>query len=104
MSDAEPKSAFELAMERLRRKDEEEGVAPRPLTDSQKAAIAEARSLCEAGVAQLEVMYKSAMVRTADPAARVELEITYRRDRERLVSDRDEKIARIRTGESDTNE
>ncbi len=100
MSDG-PKSAIELAMERLRRKDEEEGVVQRPMTDAQKAAIAEARNLCEAHVAELEVMWKSAMARTVDPAARTELELTYRRDRERLVSERDEKIARIRAGASD---
>ncbi len=103
MSD-EPKSAIELAMERLRRKDEEEGVVQRPLTDAQKTAIADARNLCEARIAELEVMWKSAMMRTADPAARIELETTYRRDRERVVSERDEKIARIRGGASQAGE
>ncbi len=98
MSDTGPKSAIELAMERLRRKDEEEGVVQQSLTDAQKSAIAEARNLCEARVAQLEVMHKSAMMRTVDPAACIELEATYRRDRERLVSERDAKIARIRAG------
>ncbi len=39
MPDDAPKSAYEIAMERLRRKDREEGVAERPLTDEQKAAI-----------------------------------------------------------------
>ena len=43
-----PKSAYELAMERLRQKDREAGVEERPLTDQQKAAIAEARQVYQA--------------------------------------------------------
>ena len=43
MSDDGPKSAFELAMERLRQKDTEARIDDRPLTDEQKAAIAEGR-------------------------------------------------------------
>jgi hypothetical protein len=101
MSEAGPKSAFELAMERLRRRDEEEGVVQQPVTDAQKRAIAEARNLCEARIAELEVMHQSAMMRTFDPAARAELETAYRRDRDRFVSERDEKIARIRAGTLD---
>ena len=104
MSEAGPKSAFELAMERLRRRDEEEGVVQRPLTDAQRSAIAEARNLCEARVAELEVMHQSAMMRTFEPEARAELEASYRRDRERLISERDGKIARIRAGGLDASE
>ncbi len=96
MSDEGPKSALEIAMERLRRKDEEEGLVQRPLTEEQKAAIAEARNVCEAGLAQVEVMHASALARTFDPAAREELERGYRRDRERLIAERDGKIEKIR--------
>jgi hypothetical protein len=101
MSETGPKSAFELAMERLRRKDEEEGVAQQSLTDSQKAAIAEARNVCEARVAELEVMHKSELMRTVEPEARQKLEAGYRHDRERVTAERDAKIERIRTGEAD---
>ncbi len=83
-------------MERLRRKDEEEGVVRQPLSEEQKAAIAEARNVYEAGIAQTEVMHRAALARTVDPAAREELEAGYRRDRERLAAERDEKIATIR--------
>lgn len=96
MSEAGPKSALEIAMERLRRKDEEEGVVQRPLTDEQKAAIAEARNVCEAGLAQLEVMHASALARALDPEAREEIERGYRRDRDRLTGERDAKIEKIR--------
>ena len=45
-----PKSAYELAMERLRQKDREAGVEERPLTDQQKAAIAQARRVYLAAI------------------------------------------------------
>ena len=48
MSDDAPKSAYELAMERLRQKDKEASVEERPLTEKQKAAIAEARQFHQA--------------------------------------------------------
>lgn len=41
MSDDAPKTAFELAMERLRQKEGGAGAEERPLTDAQKADIAE---------------------------------------------------------------
>ena len=43
-----PKSAYELAMERLRRKDAEDGDVRESVTDGQKAEIAEVRSRAEA--------------------------------------------------------
>lgn len=95
MSD-EPKSAVELAMERLRRKDADEGVVPKALSAEQKAEIAEVRNVYEARIAQLEVMHRSALARTFDPAAREEEEGGYRRERERLNAERDEKIEQIR--------
>jgi hypothetical protein len=38
------KSSYELAMERLRKSDEDAGITHRPLTEADKAAIAEIRS------------------------------------------------------------
>ena len=58
MTDA-PKSALELVMERLRKKDAETGVAEQKLTDEQKAAIAEARSVYEARVAERQILQRS---------------------------------------------
>ena len=97
MSEDKPlKSAIELAMERLRKKDADAGIESKPLTDAQKAAIAEARNVCEAKVAESEVLHQSTLRRVFDPAEREALETEYRRDRERFVSDRDAKIERIR--------
>ena len=96
MSDEAPKSAYELAMERLRKKDREEGIEDRPLTNEQREAIAEARRVAEARFAEREILHQSALRGAADPEAAAQLEEEYRRDRERIGSDRDEKIARIR--------
>ena len=97
MTDEKPlKSALELAMERLRKKDAEAGIESRPLTDSQKAAIAEARNFYESKLAEAEVLYHSKLRKTADPTDRETLDQEYRRDRERLTSERDAKIERLR--------
>src|SRR5206468_8224985 len=99
MSDDKPlKSAFELAMERLRKKDQDAGIKTKPLTDAQKAAIAEARNFCEAKIAEREVLHHSRLRRVTDPAERETVEQEYRRDRERLFSERDTKIEKIRRG------
>ena len=97
MADDKPlKSAVELALERLKQKDAESGVESRPLTDAQKAAIAEARNFYEAKLAEAEVLHQSKLKTTVDPEQREALLQDYRRDRERLTSERDRKIARIR--------
>jgi hypothetical protein len=91
-----PKSALELVMERLRKKDAEAGVEEHKLTDEQKAAIAEARSVYEARVAERQILHRSAVLTTVDPQQRETLEEHYRRDVDRFASDRDAKIRRIR--------
>ena len=91
------KSAVELALERLKKKDAEAGVEARPLTDAQKAAIAEARNFYEAKAAEAEVLHQSKLKTTSDPEQRETLQQEYRRDRERLASERDKKIERIRS-------
>ena len=97
MADEEaPRSAYELAMERLRQKDKEAGVDERPLTPEQREAIEEARKVAEARFAEREILYHSALKGVMDPESRQKLEEEYRRDRERIASDRDRKIEEIR--------
>ncbi|MCX6550908.1 MAG: hypothetical protein NTY02_07870 [Acidobacteria bacterium] len=96
MADEAPKSAYELAMERLRKKDADAGVENTPLTDKQRAEIAEVRNFYEAKMAEREVLHHSTLRRTVEAEARTVIEQEYRRDRERFVSDRDSKIERIR--------
>jgi hypothetical protein len=93
-----PKSAFELAMERLRQKDREEGVVERPLSTEQKAAIAEARKVYESKVAEREILHRDALRKAqgAEEVAKLNAELT--QDLGRLARDRDRKIAEIKGG------
>src|SRR5436190_19514392 len=100
MNDEKPlKSAYELAMERLRKQDADAGVEARPVTDRQKGAIAEIRNFYEAKLAEQQVLHQSTLRKTPDPAARDTLEAEYRRERERLAAERDAKIEKIRRSE-----
>jgi hypothetical protein len=96
VGDEPPKSAYELAMERLRKKDQEAGVEERRLTDEQRAAIADVRRVYEARIAEREILHRSKLAETADPEARAKLEDEYRRDRERIATDRDRKLDEAR--------
>ena len=96
--DTRLKSAYELAMERLQKKDEAAGVVTRPLTDAEKTAIAEVRNYYEAKIAEQQVLHESRVKNVTDPAAREALDAEWRRERERFVEDRDRKIDKIRSG------
>ena len=91
------KSAYELAMERFKRQDKEAGLERKPLTDQQKAAIAEIRNFYEAKLAEADLLHQDKMLTTLDPAERAARDEEYRRDRERLSSERDAKIAKARS-------
>jgi hypothetical protein len=99
--DGAPKSAVELAMERLRKQDADGGVTAERLTGEQKAAIAEVRSLYNSKIAEQEILQQSAMrhLLSADPAEIEEVGRRFRRERERLASERDAKVEKIRRGE-----
>ena len=94
--DEAPKSAYELAMERLRQKDRDEGIEERTVSEEQKAAIAELRRVYEAKLAEREILHRGNLRNAADPAALEILEEEYRRDRERVTSERDRKIEKAR--------
>jgi len=90
------KTSYELAMERLRKQDREAGIEERALTDDQKAEIGEVRRVYKAKIAQEEVMYESKMRATVDPGERETLQLQIRHDRERLTSEQETKIEKIR--------
>ena len=87
-------------MERLRKKDAEEGVSARPVTDEQKAAIAEVRSLYDSKIAEQQILQQSAMngLLGADPAELDVVASQFRHERERLASERDSKVEKLRGG------
>ncbi len=90
------KSAYELAMERLEKKDADAGVEHKPITDAQKAAIAEIRNFYESKLAEAQVLHEGKLREMFDPAEQEARRDEYRRDRERLTSERDAKIERAR--------
>jgi len=96
MSEA-PKSAIDIVMERLRKKDAEAGIEQRQLTEAQLAAIAEARRVYEAQVAERKIMHQSTVAGLFDPAELEARESELRRDLDRFERERDEKIKRIRS-------
>jgi len=96
MTDA-PKSAFELAMEKLKKQDVEAGVEAQVLTEAQRAAIAEAKNLYESRVAERRILHQSAVLAVFDPAELAERETELRRDLERFATDRDARIKKIRS-------
>ena len=96
MAEGAPKSAYELAMERLKSRDAEAGIEHKPITDEQKAAIAEIRNFYQAKLAELEVLHHGKLKTVLDPEERAAREAEYHRDRERLNSERDAKIEKAR--------
>lgn len=92
-----PKTAFELAMERLAAADKDAGVvAEAPLTDAQKEEIAEARRIAASRLAEREILFRDAMKKTFEPAEREKAEQEYQVDRGRIERDRDQAIETIR--------
>ena len=96
MSNDSPKSAYELAMARLREKDAAAGVVSGPISDAQKAEIAEVRSRAEARVAELKILHRSKVAGIFDPDARALADDELRRELQRIDEEREHKIAKIR--------
>jgi hypothetical protein len=98
------KSAYELAMEKLARKDEEspqEAAVPEKLNARQKGEIARIRRETEAKLAEREILFKHEH-RTArgDPEQVEKIEEAYRRDRERIMSRQEEQIRHVRSSKT----
>ena len=100
MSDDAPlKSAFELAMERLQAADAEKGEEHRPLTDAQKARIAEIRRKGKADLAELDIMKAQRIAETAgDPVKLKEVEEHLEIDRKRIEERVESEVAAVRRG------
>ena len=97
MSDDDaPKSAYEIILERLKKKDREDGVEERPLSEEQRERIAELRRVYDARLAEREILYHSSRRKAPDLEALDKLEEEYRRDRERIASERDRKLDEAR--------
>jgi hypothetical protein len=96
MADEPLKSAYELAMERLKKKDREEGVEEeKPLTEAQKAEIGDLRAHAKAKLAEMEILHRKGL-ETADPEKVAEIEENYQKDRARVDSRLESDIAKVR--------
>ena len=95
MEDDAPKSAVELAMARFKKQDADAGVSETPMTADQKAEIADVRQTYGAKLAQEEILYKTRLHASVDSDERQKMQENYRRDVERLTSERDRKIEKI---------
>ena len=103
MNDKAPKSAYELALEKLKQRDRERGeTAPEPLSDAQKKAIAEVRQIFDARLVEREILYRSERAKLlGDPegADKVQkLEEEYIKERRRIEDQRDKAVEGVRSG------
>jgi len=103
MSDDRPKSAYEIAMEKLQQRDRERGEnAPAALTDEKKKAIAGVRKVFEARLAEREILHRSERAKLqSDPEGEeklAKLEAENARDRQRIEEQRDRAIEAARAG------
>ena len=90
-----PKSAYELAMERLRAADPG-GTKGGPLTAKQKEEIAEVRRVATARLAEQEILFNDAMKKAVDLAEREKAESNYLTDRRRIDKDCEQQVEVIR--------
>lgn len=96
-----PKSALELAMARLRKKDADAGVDDTPLSEATKAAIAEVRQVYAARRAQAEIMHKASLASARDLDGLARLNEEFKRDTDRMARELEEKVAAIRRRSDD---
>jgi hypothetical protein len=92
----QPKSSYELAMERLQAADPAKAKKSSPLSAKQKGEIAEARQVAAARLAEVEILYKDALKDMPDPAEREMAESRYLIDRKRIDDDCERKVEAIR--------
>ena len=97
------KSAYELAMERLRAKDRQAGVdEARPLDASQKRKIAKLRRVAEAKLAELKTLHRGNVESVAgDPEKLARIEDHHRIDCRRIETRLESAIAGVKQGGAD---
>ena len=96
--DKQPKSAYEITLEKLKERDRERGESgPGPLSDEQKKAIADIRSRCDARLAEREILHRSERAAFLDDQEALERrDQEYADERRRLASLRDAEIEAVR--------
>lgn len=98
--DDAPKSSFELAMARLKKKDAESGESIRELSAAQKEEIAEIRRVYDAKLAEVDIMKKPRLPPGLPEELREQVDLLneqYMRERDILSAERDAKIEAVRS-------
>lgn len=94
MSDDDaPKSAFELAMEKLRARDDFEEIE---LTDEQKAEIADIRSRYKSQIAEMEIKNDSALRIVGSYEEAEVLRAELKKEKDRLEAEMEKKVSEVR--------
>ena len=94
MSDDDaPKSAVELAMEKLRARGDYEEVK---LTDKQKAEIADIRSRCRARIAELEIQHEGTLRAVGSFEEAEVLRAELKKEKGRLEEEMERKVSKVR--------
>jgi hypothetical protein len=103
MSDA-PKSAWEIALEKLQQQDRERGLTgPDSLSEDQKKEVAAVRQRFQAKLAEAEILHHDQRRSVLeDPEALARSEEEYRIERRRIEEQRDREIERVKKGEKAT--
>ena len=91
--DDAPKSAYEIAMAKLRARD---GFEEKPLTNDQKAEIAEIRSRYRAKIAELEISHESKLAAATSHEELENLRAELHREKERLNGEMEKKVEEVR--------
>jgi Spy/CpxP family protein refolding chaperone len=102
MADDTPlKSAYDLAMERLRRKDRDEGLEEsKPLTEAQKQRISELRRDANAKLAEIEILHRKDLeAARGDPEKLRDLEKKQQIDRGRVESRLESAVEKVHRGD-----
>ena len=95
MSDNDaPKSAIEIAMEKLKARGD---YTERRLSNEQKAEIAEARSRCKAKIAELEIQQESKMQTATSLEELEKLRAELSAEKDRLNEETERKVEEIRS-------
>lgn len=91
--DDAPKSAYELAMAKLRA---QEGFEEKPLSNDQKAEIAEIRSRYRAKIAEVEMSHESKLQAATSREEVVTLQAELLKEKERLNGEMEKKVEEVR--------
>ncbi len=92
--DDEPKSAVELAMEKLRARGD---FTETSLTDAQKAEIADIRSLYQSKIAELEIHEAAKMKQAATLEELETLKEALAKEKQRLNQEMEDKVKEVRS-------